>query len=414
MTRSKGAGGKRGSKLPDFMRKAGGMFGLDLAGLFDDEKENGGIPEGFAPTFRITSQLKGRSPGTLTYKAPKTPSRVAEFELAPDLRTPQPAAFEAPEETAQPISPPRQTQTAAAQTAAAQTPVQTLPAVTNQPAAQTVVTQPAAKADEFATRIAGAYQREFERQPLKQEIEDWRGTGLGIQEAERQLDVHPLRDFGKAVTEYYTSALGRAPAQSEIEDWRGTGYNLEKIKGELDVHPLRDFGKAVTEYYTSALGRAPAQSEIEDWRGTGYNLEKIKTDLMTIGQREKGGTPASAAPISDNFAQQVGSFYQKSLGRAPAAKEIEDWRGTGYDINKIQSDLATIGQRQASTPAPAPAPAAQSAPTPSSDGFAQQVASFYQQSLGRTPAAKEIEDWRGTGQDINQIRSNLALIGARR
>lgn len=72
------------AKFGRLLRKAGGAFGLDLAGLFEDEE---GQPvegfEGFAPTLRIESQLKGRSPSTLTYKAPKTPSRTAVFELAP-------------------------------------------------------------------------------------------------------------------------------------------------------------------------------------------------------------------------------------------------------------------------------------------------------------------------------------------
>lgn len=71
-------------KFGRLLRKAGGAFGIDLAGLFEDED---GQPtegfEGFAPTFRMESQLKGRSPSTLTYKAPKTPSRTAVFELAP-------------------------------------------------------------------------------------------------------------------------------------------------------------------------------------------------------------------------------------------------------------------------------------------------------------------------------------------
>lgn len=71
-------------KFGRLLRKAGGAFGFDLAGLFEDED---GEPtegfEGFAPTFRMESQLKGRSPSTLTYKAPKTPSRTAVFELAP-------------------------------------------------------------------------------------------------------------------------------------------------------------------------------------------------------------------------------------------------------------------------------------------------------------------------------------------
>ena len=59
------------------MRKAGNIFGLDLAGLFDEEGETTEGFEGFAPTF------KGRSPTTATYKAPYQPSRTAEFTLGP-------------------------------------------------------------------------------------------------------------------------------------------------------------------------------------------------------------------------------------------------------------------------------------------------------------------------------------------
>lgn len=288
--------GKRGSKLPDYFRGAGRMFGLDLAGLFDDEQDGGGVPEGFAPTFRIKSQLKGRSPSTLTYNAPKTPARTAEFELGPDLRINQQAAPAAPAAAAgSPV------------TIQMMAPTQALPQMQERKPLEE-----APKPDEFATRIAGAYQREFGRAPVQKEIEDWRGTGLGIQEAERQLDVHPFRNFDTAVTEYYNTALGRAPVQSEIEDWRGTGYNLEKIRA----------------------------------------------DLMTTGQRQQsGGAPAAsapaaapmsqpaAAPSSDNFAQQVASFYQQSLGRTPAAKEIADWRGTGQNLSQIQSNLALIGAR---------------------------------------------------------------------
>lgn len=72
------------AKFGRLLRKAGGAFGFDLAGLFEDEEGKAveGF-EGFAPTLRIESQLKGRSPSTMTYKAPKTPSRTAVFELAP-------------------------------------------------------------------------------------------------------------------------------------------------------------------------------------------------------------------------------------------------------------------------------------------------------------------------------------------
>lgn len=82
------------SSLPKF---AGNLFGLDLAGLFEDN-ESGGIPEGFMPAFNFTANVKGRSPGTLTYKTPKTPSGTVEFSLVPELPdiVNQPAAPAAP------------------------------------------------------------------------------------------------------------------------------------------------------------------------------------------------------------------------------------------------------------------------------------------------------------------------------
>lgn len=83
-------------------RKAGAKFGLDLAGLFDDETdgETSGF-EGLSPSFKVTSQLKGRSPGTLTYSQPSEPARRTEFKLAPELAsavTPTPQAQETPKE----------------------------------------------------------------------------------------------------------------------------------------------------------------------------------------------------------------------------------------------------------------------------------------------------------------------------
>lgn len=275
---------KSRSKTFDSFRKAGKIFGLDLTEFFqDDENGEGGFPEGFTPQFKVESQIKGRSPNTLTYKAPKLPSRTAVFELTPDTSMAQSAMEETPP---------------AAQPSVQQPPVQQLPE-------EKPEEKPEAQPDEFTQRITSAYQREFGRDPLQQEVEDWRGTGLGVQEAERQLDIHPFRNFDKAVSEYY------------------------------DV----------------TMGRPPVQSEIEDWRGTGYSLGDIKSNLITIAEREKGGasqaqvTPTQQAAPEDPFAQQVSSFYQQSLGRVPSAKEIENWRGTGQNIGQIQGNLALIGSR---------------------------------------------------------------------
>jgi hypothetical protein len=67
-------------------RKAGAKFGIDLAGLFDDDSEEGASAfEGLAPSFKVTSQLKGRSPSTATFKQPSAPARTTEFKLAPEL-----------------------------------------------------------------------------------------------------------------------------------------------------------------------------------------------------------------------------------------------------------------------------------------------------------------------------------------
>lgn len=62
-------------------------------------------------------------------------------------------------------------------------------------------------------------------------------------------------------------------------------------------------------------------------------------------------------------------------------------------------------------PAPAPAPApqvrqpVQEAPTQTPEQ--QQIQGYYQQYMGRTPAASEIADWQGTGKTMAQIESGL-------
>lgn len=91
------------SSLPQF---AGNLFGIDLAGLFKDN-EDGGIPEGFMPNFNFTANVKGRSPGTLTYKTPKIPSGTVEFSLTPELPDiiNQPAAPVAPAPAPAPAAP---------------------------------------------------------------------------------------------------------------------------------------------------------------------------------------------------------------------------------------------------------------------------------------------------------------------
>lgn len=74
--------------LPGLRRRgglAGGLFGIDLAGLFKDDEGEGGGFQGFFSPQQTTSYYQGRSPNTLTYKAAKTPPQTVTssvFKLA--------------------------------------------------------------------------------------------------------------------------------------------------------------------------------------------------------------------------------------------------------------------------------------------------------------------------------------------
>ena len=70
-------------KVPaNFLRTAGGVFGLDLASLFSDEEEKKEGAEGFLPQFTQKAIQKGRG-GVLGYQAFRTPTTVSTFELTP-------------------------------------------------------------------------------------------------------------------------------------------------------------------------------------------------------------------------------------------------------------------------------------------------------------------------------------------
>jgi len=91
------------SQLETF-RKAGSKFGINLKGLFDDDEDGSSSFGGLVPGLKTTSNLKGRSPTTATYKAPSQPARTTEFTLSapssiglPGQQAPAQQAKEAPE-----------------------------------------------------------------------------------------------------------------------------------------------------------------------------------------------------------------------------------------------------------------------------------------------------------------------------
>lgn len=88
-------------------RKAGILFGIDLRDLFkEDEDQSQGL-EGFIPLTKTTTELKGRSPSTLTFNQPSQPSRIVEeysspMQVAAQSQTP---AAEAPKPIVTPPKP---------------------------------------------------------------------------------------------------------------------------------------------------------------------------------------------------------------------------------------------------------------------------------------------------------------------
>ena len=75
------------------LRPAGMLFGLDLSEFFEDNegKSSGGM-QGFQPITKTTTFNKGRTPTTLTYKAPSQAANITEVigsAMAAPVETPE-------------------------------------------------------------------------------------------------------------------------------------------------------------------------------------------------------------------------------------------------------------------------------------------------------------------------------------
>ena len=356
---------KRGSKNA-FSKIAGQIFGIDLAGLFDDEDTSSGGFQGFVPSVSMQTNFKGRSPSTLTYRAPAQPSRTAEFSLQ-------------------------------AATPAAQTNIYNQNTNTNTNQAPGQFT-----ADEMANLrglLAGTYSAPGGASSTGSGASS---TGSGTTtdtSADTDTDAGQvaaeLDPFAQTVTGAYQQYLGRDPEASEVEDWRGTGFSAGVAEDLLSVDPSRNFGEAVTEYYEETLGRTPVQSEIEDWRGTGYTLQQIKDDLITTAQRGLSGGGSSnldeAMPTPSASTAQSSQLTQSQVANVP--ENPNPGYISVYDMNPdTNPDVAG----------------------PYADNFERDVQQAYMKNFGRTASPKEVSNWRGTGQTAAEAVSNLNIIGARR
>jgi hypothetical protein len=105
----------------------------------------------------------------------------------------------------------------------------------------------------------------------------------------------------------------------------------------------------------------------------------------------KSTTAAKPTP-TDTVGESIKGYYQTYIGRAPVEQEVQNWKGTGLALPKIEEGLAGSVYSTSAT---------------------QQIKNAYQTSLGRQPNDIEIANWQGTGQSLDEIKQNLATIGAR-
>lgn len=120
--------------------------------------------------------------------------------------------------------------------------------------------------------------------------------------------------------------------------------------------------------------------------------------LKMAAKTSRGSRLGRSAPAVTREAKFVPAVVQTGTQPQPAAP-------TGAAPSPTQAAPAP-------TPAPAPAPEVrqpvQEAPkAPAQTPEQQQIQGYYQQYMGRTPAAKEIADWQGTGKTMAEIESGL-------
>ena len=184
---------------------------------------------------------------------------------------------------------------------------------------------------------------------------------------------------GLARGEEYLKQLQQNPAM-DFDPYAATGFSGAEGLGNY----MNQVRARAAESYAQSL---PGNYDIQ----TGTPVEGGSAERFPIANQMVEKVGRSAGIIDDTFRNRVTDSYQKSFGRNPEESELEDWAGTGLQLNEIQNQLDVHPYRNRD----------------------KAITQYYQDALQRTPEQSEIEDWKGTGMPLSGVKDNLFKIAAR-
>lgn len=173
----------------------------------------------------------------------------------------------------------------------------------------------------------------------------------------------------------------------------------EEYLKQLQQNPAMDFNPYTATGFGSAEGLGNYMNQVRGRAAESYAQSLPAGTLVEGGSEERfpianqmvEKVGRSTGIIDDTFRNRVTASYQKSFGRNPEESELEDWAGTGLQLNEIQNQLDVHPYRNQD----------------------KAITQYYQDALQRTPDQSEIEDWKGTGMPLSQVKDNLFKIAAR-
>ena len=126
----------------------------------------------------------------------------------------------------------------------------------------------------------------------------------------------------------------------------GSGNNLpgsddsrkeakEKAQTVLNegAQPANDMNSQINDSYNTNFGRDGSESEIQGWADTGSSIGDIDSNMRNI--KYKGGDPSNSKET------RIGNAYRDIYGRNADPEEIQNWMGTGMEVEDIYSGLRT-------------------------------------------------------------------------
>jgi hypothetical protein len=182
----------------------------------------------------------------------------------------------------------------------------------------------------------------------------------------------------------YREVLGRTPSAAEVSAWVNHLASTPQPSGAQDM--IRVFlsgpenrGRATTLaayvrlLYSVTLGRVPAAAEVDAWVGA------LTARFNRLVPGFVNSPEFLALGLSTPPHDVVRRLYQQTLGRSPSAEEVNGW----VDILNLTGDWETVAIGFLNSP--------EYLGTPRS--FGDHIVVLYRTFLGRQPAPAEVAAW---------------------